>query len=111
MMNGFAGCVMVAGGCYRGTSSPPGMAGGTCFCEDERVARRPMPARYALRVSDLLRYPTLDPDPAVEAYKPGIDVTLLRENLKLTPDQRVRRLVELQRAAEELRRAGREAKR
>jgi hypothetical protein len=62
-------------------------------------------------VSAPLRVPTLDPDPVIDAYKPGIDVTLLRENLKLTPDQRLRRLVELQRAAEELRRAGREAKR
>ncbi len=67
--------------------------------------------RYAHRVSSPLRHPTLDPDPVIDAYKPGVDVTLLRENLKLTPDQRLRRLVDLQRVAEELRRAGREAKR
>jgi hypothetical protein len=62
-------------------------------------------------VSTSLRVPTLDPDPVIEAYKPGVDVTLLRENLKLTPEQRLQRLMQLQRTAEELRRAGREAKR
>jgi hypothetical protein len=45
--------------------------------------------RYAHRVSGPLRHPTLDPDPVIDAYKPGVDVTLLRENLKLTPDQRI----------------------
>jgi GxxExxY protein len=49
----------------------------------------------------------LDPDPVIDAYKPGVDMTLVRENLKLTSEQRLRRLMELQRAAEELRRAGR----
>jgi hypothetical protein len=31
-------------------------------------------------------------DPVIEAYKKDIDRTLIRENLKLTPDQRLRRL-------------------
>jgi len=35
------------------------------------------------------------------------DRTLLRENLKLTPDERLRNLMKLQQFAEELRRAGR----
>jgi len=50
-------------------------------------------------------------DPVIEAYKRDVDRTLLRHALRLTPEQR---LVELQRLvefAEELRRAGREAKR
>jgi len=47
------------------------------------------------------------PDPVVEAYKKDIDRTLLRENLKLTPEERLRRLIELQQFAEELRVAGR----
>jgi hypothetical protein len=51
-----------------------------------------------------------DPDPVIEFYKKDIDLTLLRENLKLTPTQRLERLMELQRFAEELRRAGREAR-
>ncbi|HXU45143.1 MAG TPA: hypothetical protein VN783_06430 [Thermoanaerobaculia bacterium] len=49
----------------------------------------------------------LPPDPVIEAYKAGIDRTLLRESLKRTPDERLRKLMELQRVAEELRRAGR----
>ena len=46
------------------------------------------------------------PDPVIEAYKAGLDRTLLRENLRLTPDQRLRKLVALQRFAAELRAAG-----
>ena len=46
-------------------------------------------------------------DPVIEVYKRDVDRTLLRESLRLTPDERLRRLVELQRVAEELRRAGR----
>lgn len=49
------------------------------------------------------------PDPVIEAYKKDIDVTLLRENLKRTPEERLLRLIELQKFAEELRRAGRAA--
>ena len=50
-------------------------------------------------------------DPVIEVYKRDVDRTLLRQALRLTPEQR---LVELQRLvadAEELRRAGREAER
>lgn len=54
--------------------------------------------------------PTLEPDPVIDAYKPGVDVTLLRGNRALTQEERLRNLMELQRAAEELGRAGREAK-
>lgn len=50
---------------------------------------------------------SLAPDPVVEAYKKDIDRTLLRERLKLTPEERLRDLMRLQAAAEELRRAGR----
>ena len=35
---------------------------------------------------------SLDPDPVIEAYKKDVDRTLLRENLKLTPDERLRKL-------------------
>lgn len=58
---------------------------------------------------DPLSLPTLDPDPVIDAYKPGVDMTLVRENLKRTPEERLQRLMDLQRAADELRRAGREA--
>lgn len=45
-------------------------------------------------------------DPVIEAYKKDIDVTLIRENLRLTVDQRFQQLMELQRFAEELKTAG-----
>ena len=49
------------------------------------------------------------PDPVIEAYKSGIDRTLIRENLKLTPEERLLQLMRLQEFAEELRAAGRRA--
>jgi hypothetical protein len=49
-------------------------------------------------------------DPVIEAYKAGVDRTLLRENLKLTVEQRFLKLMDLQRFAEELQRAGKEAR-
>lgn len=50
-------------------------------------------------------------DPVIEAYKAHVDLSLLRRNLTLTPQQRLEQLMELQRFAHELRRAGREARR
>ena len=49
-----------------------------------------------------------EPDPVIEAYKKGIDRTLIRENLKLTVEQRLDNLAALERFAEELRRAPKE---
>ena len=49
-------------------------------------------------------------DPVVEAYKKDIDRTQIRENLKLTVEERFRKAMALQRFAEELRRAGLEAR-
>jgi hypothetical protein len=51
--------------------------------------------------------PEFGPDPVVEAYKAGIDRTLIRENLKLTVEERFRKAMELARFADELKRAGR----
>ena len=48
-----------------------------------------------------------EPDPVIEAYKRDIDMTLLRENLRRSVDERVRNLMALQRLADEARRAGR----
>lgn len=47
------------------------------------------------------------PDPVIEVYKKDIDRTLLRENLKLSVEDRLRQLMALQRFAEELHTAGR----
>lgn len=54
--------------------------------------------------------PTVDDSmrAVIDVYKNGVDVTLIDESLKLTPEERIRRLQELHVFAEELRRAGRE---
>jgi hypothetical protein len=39
-----------------------------------------------------------------------VDRTLLRKNLRLTPEERILAAMELQKLAEEVRRAGREAR-
>ena len=49
-------------------------------------------------------------DPVIEAYKKDVDVTLIRENLRLTVDQRFQQLMKLQQFAEDLRHAGRKAR-
>jgi hypothetical protein len=51
-----------------------------------------------------------DLDRIIEAYKKDIDVTLIRENLRLTVDQRFQQLMKLQQFAQDLRRAGRKAR-
>jgi len=48
-------------------------------------------------------------DPVVEFFKLHVDRTLLRENLKLTPQERLSKLIAFLRFAEELRAAGRRA--
>jgi FAD synthase len=49
-------------------------------------------------------------DPLVEAYMVDIDRTLLRANLKLSFEDRIRQLQQFQKFVVELQRAGREAK-
>ena len=49
-------------------------------------------------------------DPVIEAYKKDIDRSLLRENLKLTVEQRFLKWIAHHGLNEELRRAGREAR-
>jgi hypothetical protein len=44
-------------------------------------------------------------DPVIDAYKKDIDRTLIRENLRRTVEERILQAEELQRTAEELRRA------
>jgi hypothetical protein len=50
-------------------------------------------------------------DPVIEAYKRDVDRSLIRENLRLSVEERFEKLMRLQRFAEELRRAGRERER
>lgn len=49
-------------------------------------------------------------DPVVEFYKKDVDRTLLRENLRLTPDERFRKFESFMRYVAELRAAGRKAR-
>jgi len=53
--------------------------------------------------------PDRDRDPLIEALMRDVDVTLLERNLKLTPQQRLDQLTEMQRFATELAEAGRRA--
>jgi hypothetical protein len=46
---------------------------------------------------------SLDANPAIEAYKKDVDRTLLRENLRLTTTERVRKMVAALRFAEAVR--------
>jgi hypothetical protein len=46
--------------------------------------------------------PRIDPDPVIEAYKKDVDRTLLRESLRLTPDERLHKLAEFMRSLREL---------
>ena len=48
-----------------------------------------------------------DRDPVIEAYKRDIDRSLLRENLKLTPQERLLKLTAFLKSIDTLRRARR----
>lgn len=50
--------------------------------------------------------PPIEPNPVIEAYKRDVDISLIRQNLQLTPHQRLEKLVQLQQFAAELRQAG-----
>jgi hypothetical protein len=45
----------------------------------------------------------LEPDPVVEAYKRDVDLTLIRQNLRLTVEERVSKMIGALRLAEEVR--------
>ena len=55
---------------------------------------------------DMTTASRLESDPVIEAYKKGIDRTLIRKNLNLTVEERLQQLMKLQEFAEELRRSG-----
>ena len=67
------------------------------------------PTESALPYS--LDYPPPDfIDPVIEAYKKDVDRTIIRENLKLTMEERLRKHQNAQTFFEELRRAGERAR-
>ena len=53
---------------------------------------------------------SLEPDPVIEAYKKDVDRTLLRENLKLTPEQRLQKLQDFVNFLAEIRGTGRRSR-
>ena len=54
----------------------------------------------------ILRRFGFEPDPVIEVYKRDVDRTLLRQNLKRTPEERWRTLAAATALADEMRRAG-----
>ena len=44
------------------------------------------------------------PDPVIDAYKRDLDVSLLEESLRKTPEERILAIMEMQRLIEEMRR-------
>ena len=52
----------------------------------------------------------LPPDPVIEYYKKDVDRTLLREHLKLTPQQRLEKLVAFMRSLDRLRTSARKGR-
>lgn len=50
-------------------------------------------------------------DDIIDLYRRDIDVTLIRENLKLTPEQRLQKLVARAKFTQELHEAGRKMRR
>ena len=60
-------------------------------------------------IPDAPPLPKADFDRYIEEMKKDVDRTLIRENLKLTVEERLVALMRLQEFAEELRRAGRAA--
>jgi hypothetical protein len=78
-------------------------AAATLAAPDMRLQWPPMRARDSIEWNV--------PDPVTEAYESGIDLTLIRENLRRSPEERLRALEHLQAFAEELRRGGTEMRR
>jgi hypothetical protein len=60
--------------------------------------------------ASILRRFGIEPDPVIEAYKVHVDRTLLRQNLLRTPEERWANLTAALGLADEVRRAGAEAR-
>ena len=54
--------------------------------------------------------PAFESDPVIEAYKKDVDRTLLRANLRKSVTERIEALMQLQKLADEARRAGQKSK-
>ena len=83
--------------------------------QDAGVPQQHQPLRKANRVCQTADVsadgPVREIDPVIEAYKRDVDRTLIRENLRRSVQERFEHLIELQRLAAELKRAGAAARR
>jgi hypothetical protein len=70
------------------------------------MARGTLKAAMEPDDASILRSFGIEPDPVIEAYKVHVDRSLLRQNLRRTPEERWRILAEALRLADEVRRAG-----
>jgi hypothetical protein len=71
--------------------------------ENQTDGTRPAPAPVELAPPDYC-------DPVIEAYKKDVDRTLLRENLKLTVEERIRKAQSFHESIEGWREAGRRSR-
>jgi hypothetical protein len=85
-------------------------ANGVVFCLRIDLGGKPM-TEDKLSNGPPPQEPLFPPIPHIEAYKPGIDRTLLVENLKLTPEERFRRGAEFARMTARIRGTARRPKR
>ena len=73
-------------------------------CRTQRGRIWRPPRRYTRGMALRPEY-QLPPDPVTEYFKKDVDRTLLREHLKLTPQQRLEKLVAFMRSLDRLREA------
>jgi hypothetical protein len=57
-----------------------------------QAANRMCPPQGSPLNYGMANVPRIEPDPVIEVFKRDIDRTLLRENLKLTPEERLRKM-------------------
>lgn len=50
---------------------------------------------------------SLEPNPVIEAYKADVDMTLVHENLRLSVDDRIKKMIKALELAEEIRKSAR----
>lgn len=58
------------------------------------------------KLNESEEFDPLPNDPVIEVYKKNVDRTILRENLKLTPQERSEKFLAFMRSVEQLREAG-----
>jgi hypothetical protein len=73
--------------------------------------RFPEPPEHTDELKDADRFDPFFFDPVIEAYKKDVDRTILRENLKLSPQERSEKFISFMRSVWQLREAAEQARR